>query len=305
MRGYSGENNLRVSVFIRIPLSLSFFSVSLRLRAPVLKIIHPQIYAWDTLYRRPKHKIAKCVKIEERTLEVIMRKLIVFIGLALLFLPVVGVQAQDDDSPLGGVIYGLISENNAYVRVGPDFAYRTIGQLPLNASVVVAGRAGDFYRSWDGRQWLEIDFGSRRGWVYARLVRTSVAFNSIFPTGRLLPRNNDGRVPEVFDLSANICDRWRGGFTRSGDFLAGGAELTVTYPEMPGANVYSVITISPSGFRTAFDSVTTTATIDLRHLPRERGTYTWRVAPYWTNSTVRYRRQQLCLLRTGGTFEKP
>jgi hypothetical protein len=74
---------------------------------------------------------------------------------------------------------------------------------------------------------------------------------------------------------------------------------------MPGANVYSVITISPTGFRTAFDSETTTAIIELDRLPKETGTYTWRVAPYWTNGTERWRWQQLCLLETGGTFERP
>jgi hypothetical protein len=39
-------------------------------------------------------------------------------------------------------------------------------------------------------------------------------------------------------------------------------------------------------------------------LPYEAGTYTWRVAPYWTQSDYRYNWQQVCLLQTGGTFEK-
>jgi hypothetical protein len=66
-----------------------------------------------------------------------------------------------------------------------------------------------------------------------------------------------------------------------------------------------VITISPSGFRTAFDSETTTAIIELDRLPREPGIYQWRVAPYWTNGPERFRWQQVCLLETGGTFERP
>lgn len=208
--------------------------------------------------------------------------------------------AQDSEA-----IYGLVTVDAADVRVGPDFAYPAIGRLPRNASVVVVGRAGDFFTRWDGRQWLQIDYGDRKAWIYARLLRTSVAFNSIRPTGMLLPRDANGRVPEVFDLGAYICDRWQGGFTRSGDFLAGDDELVVTYPEMPGANVYSVIVISPSGFRTAFDSETTTAVIERKRLPRETGTYTWRVAPYWTNAVPRFRWQQICLLQTGGTFERP
>ena len=66
-----------------------------------------------------------------------------------------------------------------------------------------------------------------------------------------------------------------------------------------------MITLSPSGNRTAFDSETTTAEIMLEDLPYEPGTYTWRVAPYWTTSTYRYDWQQICLLQTGGTFDKP
>jgi hypothetical protein len=207
-------------------------------------------------------------------------------------------QAQD-------TIYGLVSTNNAFVRVGPDFAYAEIDALPLNASVVVVGRAGDFFRRWDGRQWLQIQYGDGTAWIYARLVRTSIPFNSIPPTGRLLPRDNNGRVPEVFDLSSNVCDQWQGEFTLTGDFMAGDEELVVTYPALQGANVYTVIAVSPTGFRTPFDSETGTATIRLDRLPNQAGTYTWRVAPYWTNSIQRFRRQQVCLLRTAGTFEKP
>lgn len=230
-----------------------------------------------------------------------VKKLVGVVGLVLLVaLFAWPIQAQD-----GETIFGLVTVDNADVRAGPDFAYPIIGRLPLNASVVIVGRAGDFFQRWDGRQWLQVEYGDRRAWVYARLLRTSRAFNSIPPTGRLLPRNADGRVPEVFDLSAYLCDRWQGEFTRTGDFMAGDTELTVTYPGLSGANVYSVIVISPTGLRTAFDSETTVATIELDRLPHEEGTYTWRVAPYWTDSTFRYQWQQLCLLETGGTFEKP
>ncbi len=211
------------------------------------------------------------------------------------------VHAQEDVD----TIYGIVEVDNADVRSGPDFAYPAIGQLPRDASVVVLGRAGDFFQRWDGRQWLQIDFGSSPSWVYARLLRTSVAFNSIFPTGRALPRDANGRVPEDFDLSTDICSQWGNEFTRSGDFMAGDNILTVTYSGLTGANVYSVIVISPSGVRRAFDSTTTTSTIDIGKLPQEGGTYTWRVAPYWTNAPQRSRWQQVCLLRTGGTFEKP
>jgi hypothetical protein len=217
--------------------------------------------------------------------------------------------AQPPDDPdaadPGETITGIVSEEGAYVTAGPDFAYAVIGQLPLDASVTVIGRSGDFISRWNGTQWLQIAYGEGTAWVYARLIRTSIKFNSIPPTGRILPRDRNGRVPEVFDLSSNICDRWTGAFTQSGDFTQGSAEIVVTYPELPGATVYSVIAISPTGDRTAFDSLTTTATILLEDLPRETGTYTWRVAPYWTNDTPRFTWQQICLLQTGGTFERP
>ncbi len=221
--------------------------------------------------------------------------------LTLVFVSALVVHAQDSVD----TIYGLVSVDNAEIRVGPDFAYDSIAQIPRDASVVVLGRSGDFFSRWDGRQWLNIDYGSGTGWIYARLLRTSVAFNSIPPTGRLLPRDSNGRVPEGFDLSSEVCSQWQGDYTLSGDFNAGDTTLTVTYPGLTGANVYSVIVISPTGARTAFDSETTTSTIVLTDLPWEGGTYTWRVAPYWTNSTYRYSWQQVCLLHTGGTFEKP
>lgn len=216
-------------------------------------------------------------------------------------IPVAGQDDDDEDLP----IFGLVSVNRAEVRAGPDFAYPAIGVLERNASVEILGRAGDFINRWDGRQWLQIRYGGSAAWIYARLLRTSAAFNSIFPTGRILPRDSNGRVPDVFDLSTDVCTQWRGGFAQSGSFANGGTEIIVTYPELPGANVYSVIVISPTGDRTAFDSETTTAIIELDRLPFEGGTYTWRVAPYWTNSPSRFAWQQVCLLRTGGTFEKP
>ena len=224
----------------------------------------------------------------------------ILIGLALLLMAIVGVSAQDEP------IFGLVTVDQAEVRSGPDFAYDSIARLPLNASVQILGRAGDFYIRWDGRQWLQILLeDGRRPWIYARLLRTSMAFNSIPPVGRILPRDRNGRVPEGFDLTVDVCQTWVGAFNRTGDFMAGDDKLTVTYPLLPGANIYSVIVFSPSGARTAFDSTNEVAEITLDRLPFEEGTYTWKVAPYWSNSTYRYEWQQVCLLQDGGTFEKP
>lgn len=222
----------------------------------------------------------------------------------LLILVLQPVQGQERVSE---TIYGLITVNNAIVRVGPDFAYKEIGILSENASVVVVGRAGDFVSRWDGRQWLQIDYGGGLAWTYARLVRTSVPFNSIPPTGRLLPRDRNGRVPDEFDLSSDLCSQWQGGFSQSGNFMAGDPEMLVTYPTLQGTTIYSVIVISPTGFRTPFDSETGSITIQLDRLPNQGGTYTWRVAPFWTYGDFDYRYlwQQICLLQTGGTFEKP
>lgn len=227
------------------------------------------------------------------------------IGLAaLLILAGAAVLAQEDETVID-TIYGLITVDQAEVRVGPDFAYDAIGRLERDTSVVILGRSGDFYRSWDGRQWLKIRFGDSDAWLYARLARTSVAFNSIPLAGsRLLPRNRDGRVPEGFDLSSEICTQWQGSFTQSGDINTGEQKLIVTYPSLQGANLYGVIVVSPSGNRIPFESVTTEAVIRLDRLPWEGGTYTWRVAPYWTDSPARSYWQQVCLLQTGGTFEK-
>lgn len=222
-------------------------------------------------------------------------------GLCLVLLWTTVAAAQSDVDTM----YGLITVDMADVRAGPDFAYPSIGQLPRDASVVILGRAGDFFTRWDGRQWVQIDYGTTAAWLYARLVRTSVAFNSLPPTGRILPRDANGRVPDDFDLSSDVCSQWQGAFALSGSFMAGDTVLTATYPTLKGANVYSVIVISPDGTRRAFDSTTGTAKIILDDLPRQGGTYTWRVAPYWTNAPQRFNWQQVCLLRTGGTFEKP
>jgi hypothetical protein len=223
-------------------------------------------------------------------------------------LTVIAVMAQDEGAIPAVVgtgvdtIYGIVTVDASIVRVGPDFAYDGIGSLPLNASVVITGRSGDFVSRWDGRQWFQLEGG---GWIYARLVRTSMPFNSIPPTGRLLPRDRNGRVPEGFDLSSEICSQWQGSFTQSGNFMAGDTEIVVTYPPLQGTTIYSVIVIAPDGFRTAFDSETTTAAIRLDRLPNQPGVYTWRVAPYWTAQESRFYWQQICLLQTGGTFEKP
>ena len=211
-----------------------------------------------------------------------------------------------DTADPGEVITGIVEFDGTRLYVGPDFAYDLVGQLDINTAVVVLGRRGDFIYQWDGAQWLQIEFEGATAWVYARLIRTSIPFNSIPPTGRRLPRNGDGRVPEVFSVADNLCDSWIGDFTRTGDFVQGDTVLTVTYPELPGANVYSVITIAPSGQRTAHDSTTTAAQILLEDLPRNQpGEYVWRVVPYWTNAPNRQNWQQICLLQTGGTFVVP
>ncbi len=224
--------------------------------------------------------------------------------LALFILTSSAIFAQEGTPAPPDIITGLVTVDTAEVRIGPDFAYDAIGQLPRDGSVTIIGRAGDFFTRWDGRQWLQVEYGGAPAWIYARLLRTSTPFNSIPPRGRLLPRNGDGRVPDGFDLSSDVCSQWVGEYTRSGDFGAGDTVLTVTYPTLTGSNVYSVIVISPTGVRRAFDSTTNTSQIILEDLPYEAGTYTWRVAPYWTASNYRYNWQQVCLLQTGGTFEK-
>lgn len=205
-----------------------------------------------------------------------------------------------DSASSGERITGLIAVDSSFIYVGPDFAYDIIGQLPINASVTVLGRRGDFISRWDGNQWVQIQFGNRPAWIYARLIRTSIPFNSLPPTGNRLPRDNNGRVPEGFDLSSDVCSQWQGALSQSGSLESGG--ITVRYPLLRGANLYTVIAISPSGFRTPFFSTDGQTTIRREDLGDQVGTYTWRVAPYWTNSTQSVNRQQVCLLRTGGTF---
>ncbi len=200
-------------------------------------------------------------------------------------------------------IFGLVEVDNAAVRVGPDFAYDAIDNLPRDTSVQIIGRSGTFIYRWDGTQWFEINYGGGTAWIYARLLRTSQAFNSIPPTGRLLPRNRNGRVPDGFDLSSEVCSQWVGEFTQSGGFSGPGSSVTVTFPGLQGANLYRVIIVAPDDFRVAFDSLDTTVTIPFEDLPRPAGTYTWRVAPYWDSDASP--RQQVCLLQTGGTFDKP
>jgi hypothetical protein len=241
----------------------------------------------------------------------IMLKKLIFIILTFCLTLTLFAQDTDTTDPdamlPGEIITGIVAFEGSVVYVGPDFAYRILGELPLNGSVTVLGRRGDFIYNWDGSQWLEIAYEGGSAWVYARLIRTSVPFNSIPPTGRPLPRDRNGRVPEVFDLSDDLCDRWVGSFTQLGSVLSRENDIVVTFPELVGANVYSVIVLSPSGSRTAFDSETTTATIiDAELRSRfEYGTYTWRVAPYYAPDTYRYSWQQICLLQTGGTFERP
>ncbi len=228
-----------------------------------------------------------------------MIRKIVFAMILMLSLVAV-VSAQGDDT-----VYGLVSVDRADVRIGPDFAYDSIGQLPLNSSVVVIGRAGSFYYTWNGMQWVQIKFGDRIAWIYARLLRTSVPFNSLPLHGRLLPRDRNGRVPDVFDLSSDLCSQFAGAFGQSSNAVTPDTELTVSYPGLTGANAFSVIATSPTGFRTWFDSETTNATITFDRLPGESGTYTWEVAPYWSNDERRWTWQQVCEFQTGGTFEKP
>ena len=218
----------------------------------------------------------------------------------------IGAQQTDDSTTATGEpVTGLIAFEDAIIYVGPDFAYDIVGQLPLNGSVNVLGRRGVYRYGWNGSQWVEIEFSGRRAWVYARLIRTSVSFNSLPVTGLALPRDRDGRVPDVFDLSHPICDDWPSGYTQTGNFMAGDVEIVVTYPPMTGANVYEVVAVSPTGYRTEFGSETTTAVIELRRLSHEEGIYNWYVAPYWTISTSHWSWQQLCLERYGGAFERP
>ncbi len=208
--------------------------------------------------------------------------------------------AQDDAA------YGLLTDNHVEVRVGPDFAYAVTDSLPIDASVIVIGRAGDYYGGYSGRTWLQIEYGDGySGWVLGRTVRMGRAFNNIDVTAVRLPRDRDYRVPDVFDLSHNICDTWQGSFSQSGNFMAGDTQMTVSYPGMPGAVNYSVLVRAPSGLRRTFDSAETTQVLPLGALNVEPGTFTWSVIPYWNDTTDPYRAQQLCVERLGGSFDKP
>ncbi|MFW5691545.1 MAG: SH3 domain-containing protein [Chloroflexota bacterium] len=212
--------------------------------------------------------------------------------------------AQTEDDREDAPVTGIIAAENLFVYTGPDYAYRLIGQLPLNAAVTVVGRReGGFW----GERWLEIAYGDRRAWVFARYVRLSVPYSDIPSTGRPLPRDNNGRVPEGFDVSTNICDTWPvGGTAVSGDFVTGDTVITLTFPPMPGANTYSVFTRSPEGYETRFFSETPTFEIELDRLPTDPGTFTWQAVAYYTNRPERWYWQQLCPRRLADTsFERP
>ena len=225
--------------------------------------------------------------------------LVTFISLALVrSLPPVSAQ----DAP----IYGLITVNGTEVRVGPDFAYASIGQLPLDASVVVLGRAGDFYQRWDGRQWVQIQYGDTPAWVYAQTRPHQHCLQQHFSdSGDCSRATPTGACLMASTSPLTFSDQWQGDFALAGNFMGGDSQLTVNFPGLAGVNIYSVIVLSPSGDGAPSTTTTTTAQIDLNRLPWESGTYTWRVAPYWTDSSNRHSWQQVCLLRTGGTFEKP
>lgn len=206
----------------------------------------------------------------------------------------------------GGGITGIVEFEGATVYVGPDFGYEAVAQLPKNTSVKVIGRRGFFINSWGGDDWLQIEFQGETGWVYARLIRTSILFNDIPVRGIGLPRNRDGRVPDGFDLSDNICEAWQGELVMTGDFMAGDAFVTFRYPELQGARVYTIVLDNEQGKRsTGVDSLTGEAVLYRSDLAYFQQTYTWYVAPYWTVDDNRYRWQQLCPVKRGGTFTVP
>jgi len=230
-----------------------------------------------------------------------MKRLIVTIIMTTLVgATLLAIHAQEDDLP-----FGLITENNTVVRLGPDFAYPIIEQIPIDTSVVLLGRSGSLFGRFDGRQWIEIDYGGRTGWVLARLVRTGRPFNALPLRGLALPRNRDFRVPPEFNLSTNICDAWQGQFASSGNLITGDGVITFSYPAMQGAVNYSVVAEAPSGLRRTFDTGETSLSITIGSLNFEGGIYNWYVIPYWNDTTNPRRAQQLCVRRQGGTFEKP
>ena len=226
-----------------------------------------------------------------------MMRRIIFIGL---MFSTMLVGAQEYEPP-----FGLITANNAVVRAGPDFAYPIIEQLPIDTSVVILGRAGNFYNRFDGRQWTKVDYTGRTGWVLSRLVRTGRAFNALPLIGLNLPRNRDGRVPPEFNTSVNICDAWQGTFAQSGNFMQGDQEMTFSFPAMAGATHNSLIAEAPSGLRRTFDTKIASLTVIVGSLNREAGVYNWSVIPYWTDTPNPRDAQRLCVERQGGTFEKP
>lgn len=228
-----------------------------------------------------------------------VRRWMLLIGLALL--GVAWAAAQDD-----GTITGIVEFEGATVYVGPDFGYDILAQLPRNTAVKVLGRRGFFVYEWSGDDWLQIEFQGRTGWVYARLIRTSVLFNDIPVRGIGLPRNRDGRVPDGFALDEYICAAWQGELVMTGDFMAGDPFVTFSYPALEGARVYSIILDDEQGKRTTgTDSTETQAVLYRSDLARFRQTYTWSVAPYWTVDDTRYYWQQLCPVKYGGTFTVP
>lgn len=216
-----------------------------------------------------------------------------------------GVVAAQDAG--GDTVYGLVTINNLEVHIGPDFAYDTIAQLPLNASVIATQRGGD--------GWLRVSYDSGSGWVFARYVRLSAPLSTLPYTANALPRNRNGRVPEEFDLSSPVCDQWQGAFTLEGDAAAAEGSFTLTLPTLQGANWYRVYIFAPEsplnlrgGTYAQFDSPTNVLTVEIIRLPRRSGTFTWLAAPYWTSAATgggAGRRQQICPLRIAGTFERP
>jgi hypothetical protein len=208
------------------------------------------------------------------------------------------VSAQDD-----GNVYGLVTINNLEVHTGPDFAYDTIAQLPLNASVIATERGGS--------GWLRVTYDNGAGWVFDRYVRLSVPLSDLPYTGYPLPRNRNGRVPDEFNLATAVCDQWQGSFTLEGEVTAAEGTITFTLPALQGANWYRVYVFAPGsplrlsgGTYARFEGETNVITGEIIRLPQRSGTFTWMAAPYWTN-TPTSNRQQVCPLRVGGTFDRP
>ena len=236
-----------------------------------------------------------------------MKRLLLVALLLLMALPVAAQEDAPADDPVeplpDGPITGIVATDGLFVYTGPDYAYRFIGQLPVNASVIITGRRTGGYYS---ERWLQIDYSGQEAWIFARYVRTSIPYEDIPETGRPLPRNRNGRVPEEFDLSQNICNFWPNeGFGVVGDYFSGAESITLVAPAMPGANAYSVYVTSPMGFTERFSNTEPSFEIPLHRIATDPGTFTWEVVPFWTYSESRYRWQRLCARRYGGTFERP